>query len=64
MKSGAVIETREGKVLAIQTQNYETLSKKSVLEALGKVAGEKELARLRKKGAIREATREMLVGEK
>lgn len=64
VKAGAVIETREGNVLAIQTQNYETLSKKSVLEALGKVAGEKELARLRKKGAIREATREMLVGEK
>jgi hypothetical protein len=64
VRAGAVIETREGKVLAIQTQTYETLSKKSVIEALGKVAGEKELARLRKKGAIREATREMLVGEK
>lgn len=64
VKAGAVIETREGKVLTIQTQTYETLSKKSVIEALGKVAGEKELARLRKKGAVREATREMLVGEK
>jgi hypothetical protein len=64
VKEGLVIETREGKVLAIQEQNYETLSKKSVIEALGKVAGEKELARLRKKGAIRMAKREMLVGEK
>ena len=64
VKSGAVIETREGKVLAIQTQTYETLSKKSVLEAFGPVAGEKELERLRKKGAIRETTREMLIGEK
>lgn len=64
VRGGAVIETRDGKVLALQTQTFETLSKKSVIEALGKVAGEKELARLRKKGAIRESTREMLVGEK
>jgi hypothetical protein len=63
VRSGAVIETREGKVLTLQTQSYETLSKKSVLEALGKIAGEKELKRLREKGAIRETTREMLKGE-
>lgn len=64
VKAGAVIETRDGKTLAIQTQTYETLSKKSVVEALGTVAGEKELKRLREKGAIREATREMLIAEK
>ena len=64
VRGGAIIETDDGKVLALQTQTYETLSKKSVLEALGKVAGEKELKRLREKGAIRETTREMLVGEK
>ena len=64
VKQGAVIETKEGSVLSIREQVYETLSKKSVLEALGKVAGEKELARLRKKGVIKEATREMLVAEK
>jgi hypothetical protein len=64
VKSGAVVETRDGSVLAIQTQTYETLSKKSVLEALGKIAGERELARLRKKGAIVEATREKLIPEK
>jgi hypothetical protein len=64
VRSGAVIETRDGKVLALQKQTYETLSKKSVIEALGKVAGEKELKRLREKGAIKEATREMLIGEK
>ena len=63
VRGGAVIETREGKVLAIQTQSYETLSKKSVIEALGKVAGEKELKRLREKGAMHETTREMLKGE-
>ena len=64
VKSGAVVETREGKVLTLQTQTYETLSKKSVLEALGKVAGEKMLTTLRSKGAIRETTREVLQGEK
>jgi hypothetical protein len=64
VKAGAIIETKEGKVLTIRTQTFETLSKKSVLEALGKVEGEKELARLRKKGAIVESEREMLVGEK
>jgi hypothetical protein len=64
VRAGSIIETRDGKVLTIQTQTYETLSKKSVLEALGELEGEKELARLRKKGAIKEATRERLVGEK
>ena len=64
VRAGSIIETKEGKTLAIRTQTYETLSKKSVVEALGKVEGEKELERLRKKGAVREATREMLVAEK
>lgn len=64
VRGGAVIETREGKVLAIQTQCSETLSKKSVLMALGKVAGERELKRLRAKGAIYETTSEKIVAEK
>lgn len=64
VKSGAVIETKKGDVLIVRSQTYESLSKKSVLAALGKVAGEKELTRLRKKGVIAEATREMLVSEK
>lgn len=64
VRGGAIIETKDGKTLAIQTQIYETLSKKSVIEALGKVAGEKELVRLRKKGVIREAQRDMLIAEK
>lgn len=64
VKEGKIIETRDGKVLAIRTEQFETLSKKSIIEALGKVAGEKELKRLRAKGAIREATREKLVAEK
>jgi len=64
VRLGSVIETKDGKVLEIQEQTYETLSKKSVIEALGKVAGEKLLMQLRKKGVIREATREMLVAQK
>ncbi len=64
VRLGSVIETKDGNVLTIREQTYETLSKKSVIEALGKVAGEKLLAQLRKKGVIREATREMLVAEK
>lgn len=60
VKDGAIIETPDG-VLVLETQRFETLSKKSVIEALGKEAGERELKRLRKKGVVREATREMLV---
>lgn len=64
VKGGSIIETSDGKTLEIRTQTYETLSKKSVLEALGPVEGEKVLKTLRKKGAIRETTRESLVGGK
>lgn len=64
VKAGAIIETRKGEVLAVQTQTSETLSKKSVLMALGKVAGERELKRLRAKGAIYETTSEKLISEK
>ncbi len=64
VKAGAVIETREGGSLVLKKQIYEVLSKKSVLEALGAVEGQRLLSRLRKKGAIREATREMVVPEK
>jgi len=64
VRGGAAIETREGKTLTLRKDSYETLSKKSIIDALGKVAGEKEIARLRKKGAMRETTRETLIGEK
>lgn len=64
IKAGAVIETGDGRSLALRTQTFETLSKKSVLEALGPVAGGRELDRLRKKGVIRESTREQIVQEK
>ena len=60
MKEGQVIEVEDG-VLTIEEQNYETLSKKSVLAALGRIKGEKELNRLRKNGAITMTKREMMV---
>jgi len=60
VKSGVIVESRDG-VLEIVEQTYETLSKKSTLEALGQQRGERELRRLRKLGAVRQATREMLV---
>lgn len=64
VKDGAIIETRDGKVLAIQRYFAESLSKKSVLAAFGKTKGEKELRRLRAAGAIYESPREKLIGEK
>lgn len=64
VKAGAIIETREGEVLTLRPERFETLSKKSVLAAFGKIAGERELKRLRAKGAIVESTREKLVTEK
>lgn len=64
VNAGAIIETRDGRTLSVRRQTYETLSKKSVIEALGREKGEKELARMRKKGLIKEAEREMLIAEK
>lgn len=61
VRSGAVVETRSGDVLVLREEKFETLSKKSVLEALGPIAGERELKRLREKGAIKESMREKLV---
>lgn len=63
VKSGAVVETRRGP-LTIQPQEFETVSKKSILAAYGKAAGQRKLNELRKKGAVTLAKREMLVPEK
>jgi len=63
VKAGAVVETRRGP-LVIQPQEFETVSKKSILAAYGKRAGEKKLAELRKKGAVTLSKREMLVPQK
>lgn len=49
---GYLPELRAGGYLVIREYDRENISKSSVLEALGRVAGEKELTRLRAAGAI------------
>lgn len=55
---GEVIERPDGKVLQMVPKTYERLSKSSVIAALGKVAGERMLEKLRKLGCFTEDTRE------
>jgi hypothetical protein len=50
----------DGKVLVFREKTMEWISKSSILEALGKVRGERELSRLRKLGVMRQETREEL----
>ncbi len=64
VRAGAIIETQDGRALKIRTQEFETISKQSIIDALGKVAGARTIARFRKKGALRNGTREQLVAEK
>jgi hypothetical protein len=64
VKDGGVVETREGEVLRIRPERFETVSKKSILAAFGKIKGEKELRRLRAAGALYESTREKMVPTK
>lgn len=56
-------EDDQGRSLVLQEQAFETLSKSSIVAALGKVKGEKEIERLRKLGALRESSREVLKAE-
>jgi hypothetical protein len=60
VRNGAVIERADGKVYTLQTVTRESLSKSSVVEALGKTAGEKEIDRLRELGVIKTTTYEEL----
>jgi hypothetical protein len=52
VRAGAVYETPDGKTLELSTKSRENISLKSIREAFGK-AGEEELERLRKAGAIK-----------
>jgi hypothetical protein len=61
VKDGAVIETRDGKVLTIQRYFAESVSKKSIVAAFGHAKAEKELRRLRAAGALFESPREKVV---
>lgn len=60
VRNGAVIERDDGKTLRIETRRVERLSKKSILEALGKKAGEAEIERLRSLGCLSESEEEGL----
>ena len=60
VKAGEVIARPDGKVLVIREKTVESLSKSSIVEALGKAKGEKEIERLRKLGCVRSDTREEL----
>jgi hypothetical protein len=50
---GAVYEEPDGKILTLVTQKRESLSMTSIRDALGKPAGDAEIERLRKLGAIK-----------
>jgi hypothetical protein len=62
--AGEVIERPDGKVLVIEEREYETVSKSSIVEALGKVGGEKLVTSLRKKGCLRVGVRQELHARK
>jgi hypothetical protein len=55
--AGEIIERPDGKVLVLETRSYESLSKSSIVEALGKTEGEKLISSLRKKGVVSQGER-------
>ncbi|MDE2022238.1 MAG: PD-(D/E)XK nuclease family protein [Patescibacteria group bacterium] len=60
VRAGALVEV-EGGVLELRAESYETLSKASIVRALGKVEGEKLIEKLRARGVVETATREKMV---
>jgi PD-(D/E)XK nuclease superfamily len=60
VREGAVIERPDGKVLTLSEVRRESLSMTSIREALGKAAGDEEIERLRKLGAVKEVCFEEL----
>lgn len=63
VRNGEVIERPDGKVLTLVTSQVERLSKKSILEAYGRVEGEEVLQRLRADGALTSQEEEKLVAK-
>jgi hypothetical protein len=62
--AGEVIERPDGKMLVIEEREYETVSKSSIVAALGKVGGEKLITSLRKKGCLKVGVRQELHARK
>jgi len=60
VEDGKVVETVEG-VLEMSVQSFESLSKKSLMAALGKIKGERELKKLRELGALSTTTRKVIM---
>lgn len=60
VRSGAVYERPDGKVLELVVKNVERLSKKSIVEAYGRSRGEQVLQTLRDDGALSEVPQEEL----
>ena len=61
VEGGAVITRPDGKTLAIREVEKESLSKASVIEALGKEEGERLIEELRSKGAVKSVVSRNLV---
>jgi hypothetical protein len=62
--AGELIERPDGKVLVIEEREYETVSKSSIVEALGRTGGERLIKSLRKKGCMKVGTRQELHARK
>ena len=60
VRRGEIIARPDGKILVLKEKKYETLSKASIIRALGKSAGEALITELREKGCIEEGVREEL----
>ena len=54
VRAGAIYEEPSGKILTLSSKKKRDISLKSIREALGEKAGEEEIARLTKIGAVRE----------
>ena len=63
VKAGEVITEPSGKTLQMQTAQVERISKKSIIEALGKEAGEAKLAELRALGCLVSKEEEKMVAK-
>jgi hypothetical protein len=63
VKAGEVITEPSGKTLQMQVSNVERISKKSIIEALGKEAGEAKLAELRALGCLTSKEEEKMVAK-
>lgn len=60
VRNGLVIENREGKAYEVKKRTRRGISLKSIVAALGKKAGEKEIERLEKLGCVTETEYEEL----